>query len=89
MIDQTGVERCSLNTELYEWAFIDGLLSPRDAAELAESVPRDGFKTVSGYDGEKGSQYESRLLIAMGESIPLHSGRLSAVWGRLDEDLLI
>jgi SM-20-related protein len=43
-----------METEPYQWAFIDHLFSMEDAARLAASFPRDKFKKVAGYDGEKG-----------------------------------
>jgi hypothetical protein len=88
VIDLTRIERGTLATEPFEWAFIDGLFSPADAAALSASFPRDSYKTVQGYDGEKGYAYEARALIHMGASAPAHAAGLSVVWRRLAEDLL-
>lgn len=55
-----------LETDPFEWKFIDQLFAPEDAAALAASFPRDKFKTVEGYDGEKSYVYVSRSLIHMG-----------------------
>ena len=46
-------------------------------AALARTFPRDHFKTVGGYDGEKGFQYEARSLIGIGAAGATHAGRLS------------
>jgi hypothetical protein len=56
-----------LGTEPYRWAAIDGLFSPQDAAELAATFPRDHFKRLSHYGGDKDSEYTARALIGMGE----------------------
>lgn len=48
MIDLTRITPEALATEPYRWAFVGGLFSPADAAELAASFPRDHFKTIKG-----------------------------------------
>lgn len=88
MIDLTRIGRQSLSTQPYEWAFVDGLFDGRDAAELVASFPCDNYKTVSGYDGEKGYEYEARSLVGMGASVPSHAENLSPAWRQLAEDLL-
>jgi SM-20-related protein len=88
IIDITRLTPQALSTEPYRWAFVDRLFSPLDSAALAETFPRDHFKTVSGYDGEKGYQYEARSLIAMGATSPAHAETLSPAWRQLAEDLL-
>jgi hypothetical protein len=88
VIDLARIERGTLATQPYEWAFIDSLFSPANAAALSASFPRDGYKTVKGYDGEKGYAYEARALIHMGAGAPAHVAGLSAVWRQLAEDLL-
>lgn len=77
-----------LSSEPYEWAFIDGLFAPDDAAELASSFPRDNFKTITGYDGEKGYAYSARSLVAMGADTPARAEHLSPAWRQLADDLL-
>lgn len=88
MIDLTRFVPQSLSTQPYEWAFVDGLFDPRDAAELVASYPCDNYKTVRGYDGEKGYEYEARSLIGMGASAASHAEILSPVWRRLADALL-
>jgi hypothetical protein len=88
MIDLTRFERSTLSTEPYGWAFIGGLFAPEDAAALVESYPRDNFKTVKGYDTEKGYEYEARALVGMGSNSVSHAGSLSPAWRHLAEDLL-
>jgi SM-20-related protein len=82
------IERGTLATQPYEWAFIDQLFSPEDAAELSADFPRDNFKTVRGHDREKGYAYEARALVHMGADAPAHVAGLSPAWRRLAEDLL-
>lgn len=88
MINLTRLTPQTLASEPYCWAFIDRLFSPPDASALVETFPRDHFKTVTGYDGEKGYQYEARSLIAMGADAPTHPEFLSPAWRGLAEDLL-
>src|SRR5258706_1781372 len=72
----------------FEWKFIDQLFRPEDAAALAASFPKDKFKTVTGYDGEKSYEYVARSLIHMGANAPSHPDALSAAWRELAGDLL-
>jgi len=88
MIDLTRIERSALSTEPYEWAFIGGLFAPQNAAALVESYPRDCFKTVKGYDQEKGYEYEARSLVPMCGNAASHADSLSPAWRRLADDLL-
>ena len=77
-----------LITNPYRWGFVDRLFSPADAADLVNTFPADHFKTVRGYDGEKGYEYEARSLIAMGACAASRPEFLSPAWRRLAEDLL-
>jgi SM-20-related protein len=77
-----------LETQPYRWAVVDGLYSPTDAAALAATFPRDAFKRLSDYGGEKDFEYESRELIGMGASASSRPERLSDAWRALANDLL-
>src|SRR5581483_11085497 len=88
MIDLAKIKNHTLSHEPYDWASIDNLYSPADAAELAATYPSDCFKTVKGYDGEKGYSYEARCLIGMGSSTAAFPQGLSAAWRQLADDLL-
>ena len=88
MIDLTRFTPEALSAEPYRWGFIGGLFSPSDGEALVGSFPRDHFKTVKGYDGEKGYRYEARSLIRMGAEVPSHAEHLSDAWRRLAEELL-
>jgi hypothetical protein len=88
MIELTSLEQHTLETVPYEWAFVNGLFAPPAAAALAATYPRDHFKTVKGYDGEKGYVYEARSLLAMGASVPSYPEALSPAWQQLAEDLI-
>ncbi len=88
MIDLNRFTPQVLSSEPYRWAFVDRLFSPADCSALVEGFPREHFKTVEGYDGEKGYQYEARSLIALGADAPAHARFLSPAWQRLAEDLL-
>ena len=87
MIDLSQIARHALNPQPYAWAEIGELYSPEDAAALSATFPRDRFKTITGYDGEKGYEYEARSLIHMGADITSHARGLSHAWKRLAEDL--
>ena len=88
MIDLSRLEPNLLSTEPYRWAFIDRLFSNQDAQGLASTFPCDHFKTVGGYDGEKGYQYEARSLAMMGATGASHREALSPHWQRLAQQLL-
>ena len=77
-----------LASEPYRWAFVGDLFSPADAADLVNTFPRDHFKTVKGYDGEKGYEYEARSLVMMGANVASRPEFLSPSWRRLADDLL-
>ena len=61
------IAKSHLEYEPYQWTMIDGLFNPIEAADIAMTYPCDYYKTVKGHDGEKGYQYEARLLIPMGD----------------------
>lgn len=88
MLDLHRIAQKKMETKPYQWAFIDQLFSAEDAAQLASSFPRDKFKKVAGYDGEKGYEYMSRSLIHMGATVPSHAEALSPAWRALANDLL-
>jgi hypothetical protein len=88
MIDLTQIAQHTMQTQPYAWAEVGDLFSPKDAAALAASFPRDHFKTVVGYDGEKDYEYEARALVAMGASVASYPEQLSEAWLSLARDLL-
>ncbi|MBI2685320.1 MAG: 2OG-Fe(II) oxygenase [Acidobacteria bacterium] len=88
MIDLERVRNNGLESEPFQWAAIDDLFSPDDAAELAATYPCDHFKLVSGYGGEKDYEYEARSLIRMGASEISYPEGLSEAWRTLGTDLL-
>jgi len=88
MIDLAQITGRSLQTQPYQWAAVGDLFTPNDAADLEASFPRDHFKTVAGYGGEKDYEYEARALIAMGADTISHAEELSAAWLALAHDLL-
>ncbi|MBI5157020.1 MAG: 2OG-Fe(II) oxygenase [Acidimicrobiia bacterium] len=88
MINLASIEHAVLHSHPFEWAHVTGLFSPHDADALASSYPRDNFKTIAGYDGEKGYEYEARSLIHMGAETPSHGEGLSPAWLQLAHDLM-
>jgi len=78
----------TLSTDPYCWGSVDELFLPADASALVDTFPRDHFKTVKGYDGEKGYEYEARSLVHMSATTASSSEALSPAWRSLAEDLL-
>ena len=88
MLDLTRFTSQTLATDPYRWALVDQLFSAADAKVLVETFPRDHFKTVRGYDGEKGYEYEARSLVYLGATNLTLPQSLSLAWRSLTEDLL-
>jgi hypothetical protein len=88
VLDISRIGRQALASEPFGWAFVDRLFSFGDAAALAASFPRDHFKTVAGYDGEKSYEYVARSLVHMGAHAPSFAEHLSPAWKQLASDLL-
>ncbi len=88
MIDLSRISQQQLETEPYRWAVIDGLFTAPDAAALAATFPRDHFKRLSDYGGEKDFEYEARALIGMGSDAISRPEELSDEWRRLASDFL-
>ena len=72
----------------YQWTMIYQLFDSQQSFDLATSYPSDHYKTVEGYDGEKGYFYEVRAFIPMGKKEVMYSDQLSPGWRQLAEDLL-
>jgi len=88
MIQFNRIAGHELESQPYRWAVIDGLFSPRDAAALAATYPRDHFKRLADYAGEKDFEYEARALVGMGESTVSRPEELSDAWQALAPDFL-
>src|SRR5258708_36628200 len=88
MSNWTGISQHGLEPEPYRWAVISGLYASADAAALAATFPRDHFKRLSDYGGEKDFEYESRELVAMGSGAISRPERLSKTCSTLAGNLL-
>jgi hypothetical protein len=88
MIHFSRIAEHELESQPYRWDVIDGLFSPGDAAALATTYPRDHFKRLADYAGEKDFEYEARALIGMGETTVSRPKELSAAWQTLALDFL-
>jgi SM-20-related protein len=88
MIDLQRISRQHLDCEPYRWTVIDRLFSAGDAAALAATFPRDHFKRLADYGGEKDFEYEARALIGMGEQLISRLQELSRSWQALASDLV-
>jgi hypothetical protein len=80
MIDLRQIAQRTLQTQPYSWVPVSNLFSPPDAEALSLSFPRDHFKRVAGYGGEKDYEYEARALIEMGAETISRPAELSATW---------
>jgi SM-20-related protein len=88
MIDLRQIASGTLQSTPYQWAAVSDLFTPNDAAALASSFPRDHYKLVSGYGGEKDYEYEARQLIGMGANTVAYREFLAEPWQRLAADFL-
>jgi hypothetical protein len=88
VIDLQRIVRGTLRTDPYQWAAIGDLYTPADSAALAKTFPRDHYKLVAAYGGEKDYAYEARPLIGMGADTIAYRDELSDAWQRLADDLL-
>ena len=71
MINIDKIKNAKIESNPYEWGFIDNLYSAVDKKRLSVQYPTDHFKSVNGYDGEKSYVYECRNLIGMGSNLSL------------------
>lgn len=83
VLDVRRIENAKLQRTPFAWAEIDQLYGRQDAAELAATYPRDHFKRVSGYGGEKDYEYQARALRPLGSEQIAFADSLSPVWQRL------
>lgn len=88
MIDLDRISQSKIEVEPYRWALVEGLFLPADAEALASTFPRDHFKRLSHYGGDKDSEYEARALIGMGAQEVSRPEELSGAWRKLARDLL-
>jgi hypothetical protein len=80
MMDLDRIMDARLHRQPYRWGTVDRLYSAADAAALAATYPRDHFRLISGYGGEKDYEYEARPLIVMGASEISFESHLSDAW---------
>jgi SM-20-related protein len=88
MLSLDRIDGPKMETEPYEWAFVERRFSTENAAALASSFPSDMRKKVKRYDDEEGCEYMSRSLIHMGALIPSSPEGLSPAWRSVAEELL-
>jgi hypothetical protein len=88
MINLDRISQSKIEVEPYQWALVDGLFSPSEAEALAGSFPRDHFKRLSHYGGDKDSEYEARALIGMGAQVVSRPEELRPAWLELARELL-
>jgi hypothetical protein len=88
MIDLDRIMDSRLQSEPFQWGSVDRLYSAANAAALAKTYPRDHFRLITGYGGEKDYEYEARPLIGMGASEIAFESHLSDAWRSLSRALL-
>lgn len=87
MLDTIAVSRAGLNREPFSWCEIEGLFHPADADRLASTYPRDHFRTIEAYGGEKDYRYDVRALVSMPDGSTVWPDDLSPEWSLLARDL--
>lgn len=88
MINFDSIKKARIESNPYEWGFIDDLFSSSDKEKLSAQYPMDHFKSVIGYDGDKTYEYECRNLIGMGKVSASFEQNLGDSWLNLSRDLL-
>jgi hypothetical protein len=88
MIDLDRIIDSQLHSEPFRLGTVDRLYSSDDAASLMATYPRDHFRLISAYGGEKDYEYEARPLIAMGASDIEFESDLSSAWQSFAKALL-
>lgn len=89
MIDLEKIAHHPLQLQPFHWAQIGNLYSHENATALAETYPRDHFKVVKGYGGEKNYEYEARQLVSMTNGQVANPQALSAQWLQLAQTLTL
>ena len=88
MIKFARIEKQTLDTEPFEWTFVNDLFSTQDATSLVDTFPRHNWKSVKGSDGERAWEYQACALVPLGANAPCAPENLSGHWRQLAEDLL-
>jgi hypothetical protein len=88
LINLERIKRQRLEKDPYSWAAINDLFTPAHGKRLSATYPRDRFKLLSAFDGEKDYEYHARALIGMGADVVSYPAELSDAWRRLAADLL-
>lgn len=88
MIVLNKIAQQKMEINPYKWAIVDQLFHPSDALALTSTYPHDHYKTVIGYDGEKGYEYDVRSLVHMGSDQVTRFENLSPAWQKLSQQLI-
>jgi hypothetical protein len=88
LLEFDRIRKHNLESGPFHWGAMTGLFRPADAERLVDTYPRDHFKEVASYGGERIYQYEARSLIRMGASVISFMHDLSESWRALARDFL-
>lgn len=88
ILNLSKLSNTQLQNKPYKWAMVDRMFLYEYISEIVDAYPLKYFKTVKGYDGEKGYEYEVYSLIHMGAKKVTHPDSLSNAWLRFAQDLL-
>lgn len=85
-----SVKNGKMNLFPYHWSFINNLFSKEEQDNLLNTFPQDyeNFKSVDGYDGEKGFTYKVRPLVHLRETKAYVPEKLDNNWQLLAETLI-
>lgn len=87
ILDTHAILNSDLREHPYPWTVFDDLFSAADIRDLVDTFPRDSFKFLADYAGEKDYEYEARQLTPMGAAAVVNAAELSQAWVRLGADL--
>lgn len=76
-----------IRQEPYCWGWAKNIFHAEHAAAMVSGFPRDNFKEVAGYDGEKNYRYLARSLVHMGAREATHREQLSSCWRRFADEV--
>jgi Rps23 Pro-64 3,4-dihydroxylase Tpa1-like proline 4-hydroxylase len=77
-----------MRQEPFRWGFAKNVFSAKYLTDMATGFPKDNFKEVAGYDGEKDYLYRARSLVHMGADQVTHREQLSPCWQRFADEVM-
>jgi SM-20-related protein len=88
LIDYSALTDDIMRREPFRWGWARNVFHAEYAKDMVEGFPRDNFKEVAGYDGEKDYLYRARSLVHMGADEVSNRSELSASWQRFGDEVM-